>query len=357
MNQKKYLVYLHSIWFSQRKLGYIFCAKKNYKEVYEGISELYLKTYGFTIKQTESILKKHSQISTKYLDNKISDLSVSLVTIHDPEYPDNLKQIANPPFLLYVRWKVGASPMFAVVGSRKISAYGKKNIWKIVSDISSDFTIVSGWAYGCDSEAHNTCLASKGNTCAVIGTGIDITYPQSNMRMYNDIVKWWWAIVSIFPIGEPGNGYNFPIRNEVISWMSIGLLVVEAAEKSGTLITARLALEQWRDVFAIPWEVGKLNSVWCNALLKNGEAKMVTCSEDIREEYSFLQQQKHFQRDASLTGMHKNIYDLLSIEADFWESIAWKLEKPFLEILPDFSLLEMKGILKKNIEGKYELCL
>lgn len=200
MHQKTYIVYLHSIGFSQRKLKRIFHDADNHKQVFDAVSHNTLKQMGFSDTQCEKILEKKSKIQTDYIDKKLLEYGVNIVVYGSPEYPKNLSQIDNAPYVLYVRGELQNEHCLAVVGSRKISTYGKKVISKILTDMSPYLTIVSGGAYGCDSEAHRIALSLGKPTIAVVGTGIDISYPASNASLYNDIISQAGAIISIFPL-------------------------------------------------------------------------------------------------------------------------------------------------------------
>ena len=355
MDDKKYLVYLHSIGFSQKKLSYIFFQKKNYKEVFETLTYTNLRRLGFFEKPIEKILTNKKKFEEKIIDKKIEEQQVSIVVLWEEWYPKLLKEISEPPYILYIKWVIDDSSCLSVIGSRKISSYGKKVIENIVGEISSYFTIVSGGAYGCDSEAHRITLKNEWKTIIVIGTGIDIIYPSINRELYREVIVNKGAIVSIFPFWEPGNPYNFPIRNELIAWFSLGTLVVEAGERSGTLITAKLALEQGRDVFVIPWEIGKNNSLGCNLLLKKWEAKIVTSSEDILEEYDFIFEKGKDPRDKITDLVHRTLYDFLAYESLFWDEIAKKMNISISELTIHTSFLEIKKIIRKNQEWRYEL--
>ena len=356
MKEIQYLIYLHSIGFSQKKLLSIFWSRKNYREIFEAISYKNLQRLGFFEKQISKILENKKNLKKEEIDKKILWEKVKFIVFWDEGYPKLLKEISNPPYLLYVKWDIDNTACFSVIGSRKISMYGKKVISDIVGDISHFFTIVSWGAYGCDTFAHQTTLNAKGKTIVIPWTGIDIDYPAVNKKMYKKIIETGWAIVSIFPFWEPWNPYNFPMRNEIISWFSLWTLVIEAWEKSWTLITANMTLDQWRDLFAIPWEIGKYNSLWCNQLLKKWEAKMVISSEDILEEYNFLLKQKKNKTRDIQDPFHKKICDFLSYEPLFSDEIALKMNMEIYEIIPHISILEIQKIIEKNKEGKYELC-
>lgn len=207
-----------------------------------------------------------------------------LVTIRDSAYPALLKEIHNPPPLLFVQGDVRLlqSAQVAVVGSRHASGAGLQNTRLFVADlVNQGFTVTSGMAQGIDTQAHQASLAIGGNTIAVVGSGIDIVYPKQNQPLAEQIGKA-GAVVAEFPTGTRPRAQNFPLRNRIISGLSLGTLVVEATEKSGSLITARLAAEQGREVFAIPGSIHNVKSRGCHRLIKQG-AVLVQDSEDFVE--------------------------------------------------------------------------
>lgn len=217
---------------------------------------------------------------------KASAAEAQIVTLDDPDYPQRLKQIYDPPLLLYVRGdaKVLSQPGIAVVGTRHPTPYGSGMAERLSIDlVAHGLAIFSGMARGVDTAAHRGAVAAKGKTAAVFGTGVDVLYPKENSRLAEQIVALGGALISEFPLGTFAAPQNFPIRNRIISGMSIGVLVVEAAEYSGTRITARCALEQNRDVFAVPGNVTNKNSWGPNTLIKQG-AKLVATWEDVWEE-------------------------------------------------------------------------
>jgi DNA processing protein len=211
---------------------------------------------------------------------------IHLVSLDDPTYPPRLKQIYDPPPILYVRGVTDllAQPGIAVVGTRHPTPYGLGMAERLAIDLAArGLVIQSGMARGVDTAAHRGAIAGKGKTIAVFGTGVDVPYPKENTRLSEQIVALGGALISEFPLGTFPAPQNFPIRNRIISGMSMGVLVVEAAEYSGTRITARCALEQNREVFAVPGNVTNKNSWGPNTLIKQG-AKLVATWEDIWEE-------------------------------------------------------------------------
>jgi DNA processing protein len=211
---------------------------------------------------------------------------ITLLVPDDPAYPSQLKQIYDPPLVLYVRGNAAAValPGIALVGTRHPTPYGMAMAERLACDLAArGLVIFSGLARGVDTAGHRGSIAAKGKTVAVFGTGIDIIYPKENTRLAEQILSCGGALLSEFPLASFAAPQNFPIRNRIISGLSIGVLVVEAAEYSGTRITARCALEQNRDVFAVPGNVTNKNSWGPNTLIKQG-AKLVATWEDVWEE-------------------------------------------------------------------------
>lgn len=216
-----------------------------------------------------------------------SDYTVFSIPLSSVSYPRLLKEIPDPPNILYVRGrgaKINLTKTIAVVGSRHPTQYGIFVTKKIVRDlVHRGFTIVSGLATGIDTVAHETAIAAEGKTIAVLGCGIDIIAPPSNARLYWDIIDGHGVVVSEIPPGIRTDKKRFVTRNRIISGLSLGVVVTEGAKKSGTLITARFAAEQSREVFAVPGPVTSVNSGAASYLLKNG-AKLVESADDIIEE-------------------------------------------------------------------------
>jgi DNA processing protein len=215
----------------------------------------------------------------------LEDANNHIVTLADSDYPQALLNIPDPPLLLYVKGRLDLlnRPALAVVGSRSATPQGISNAEAFSKSLSdAGLSIISGLAHGIDAAAHRGGLRGQGSSVAVIGTGLDKVYPAANRDLAHALAQH-GAIISEFPLGTPPLAANFPRRNRLISGMSLGCLVVEASLQSGSLITARLALEQGRDVFAIPGSIHAPQSKGCHALLKQG-AKLVEAAQDILEE-------------------------------------------------------------------------
>jgi DNA processing protein len=215
----------------------------------------------------------------------LKEIGGKIITFKDEDYPKRLKDIYDPPALLYVRGELRREDelAIAIVGSRKTSPYGRWITEKIGQDLAHHgVTVVSGMARGIDSVAHQGALQGGGRTMAVLGCGVDVIYPSENRNLFYQIIEQ-GAILSEFPIGSPPEGGHFPRRNRIISGLSIGVVIVQAGSESGSLITASYALEQGREVFAVPGNVGAEGSRGTNQLIKEG-AKLVESTEDILEE-------------------------------------------------------------------------
>jgi DNA processing protein len=217
---------------------------------------------------------------------RAADAGVTVVSVADAAYPPRLKEIYDPPAILYVRGdtELLTKPGIAVVGTRHPTPYGSGMAERLACDLAAQgLVIISGMARGVDTASHRGAISARGKTVAVFGTGVDVIYPKENSRLSEQILALGGALISEFPLGTFAAPQNFPIRNRILSGMSVGVLVVEAAEYSGTRITARLALEQNRDVFAVPGNVTNKNSWGPNTLIKQG-AKLVATWEDVWED-------------------------------------------------------------------------
>jgi DNA processing protein len=211
---------------------------------------------------------------------------IAMVSLDDPSYPPRLREIYDPPLILRVRGnpEVLTKPGIAMVGTRHPTPYGSGMAERLGCDLAAQgLVIISGMARGVDTASHRGAISAKGKTVAVFGTGVDVIYPKENSRLAEQILALGGALISEFPLGTFAAPQNFPIRNRIISGMSVGVLVLEAAEYSGTRITARCALEQNRDVFAVPGNVTNKNSWGPNTLIKQG-AKLVATWEDVWED-------------------------------------------------------------------------
>jgi DNA processing protein len=230
------------------------------------------------------VLRDRHEEATRELE-RVRELGADVLVLDDGTYPALLREIADPPITLYVKgdWATCfESPCVAIVGSRRCSTYGQNVATMLARDLASrGVVVVSGLARGIDAAAHRGALEAGGRTVAVLGTGVDEVYPRDHKKLADEILAKNGAIVSQFPLGTPPLPENFPYRNRIISGLSLGVVLVEAAENSGSLITARLAMEQNREVFAVPGNVTSRNSFGTNYLIKGAGAKLVQQWQDI----------------------------------------------------------------------------
>lgn len=237
----------------------------------------------------ESIMlrDRHEQAATEL--ERVRAFGGDVLILDDGTYPSLLREIADPPITLYVKgaWEESLNaPCVAVVGSRRCSTYGQNVAARLAQDLASrGVTIVSGLARGIDAAAHRGALEARGRTVAVLGTGLDEVYPRDHRKLADEILERGGALVTQFPLATPPVPENFPYRNRIISGLSLGVLVVEAAENSGSLITARLAMEQDREVFAVPGNITSRNSFGTNYLIKGAGAKLVQQWQDVVTEF------------------------------------------------------------------------
>ncbi len=232
------------------------------------------------LKNTEILSKAESEIE------RLEALGAKIITLADDEYPELLKEIYDPPIVLYVKGDLSAAlahPSIGVVGSRRCSTYGVNAANFLARELAAlGISIVSGLARGIDGASHRGAIEAAGKTVGVIGTGLDVIYPKEHKKLTDEVAEN-GAVVSEFPLGTPPLAQNFPYRNRVISGLCFGILVVEASEHSGSLITARLAQEQGREVFAVPGNITSQTSFGPNFLIKDG-AKLVQQARDVIEE-------------------------------------------------------------------------
>jgi DNA processing protein len=250
----------------------------------------------------------------KNLKNDIIKNQIKLVTYSDEDYPDELRKYEDSPYAIFYKGNIerlNTNKNVSIVGSRECSSYGSNIARIIAKDLCGEnINIISGLARGIDAEAHLACIEGCGYTCAVLGCGVDIVYPKQNFKIFNSILDSGGCIISQFIPGTKPIGYNFPIRNRIISALSEITIVVEASLKSGSLITAGSALEQGREVMAVPGSIFSKNSVGTNKLIKDG-AFPLTSSRDIFELLGIDYNEKN-NKSKKIIGIEKKIYGIIS---------------------------------------------
>ncbi len=291
--------------------------------------------------------------------DRLQKENITFLCWEDEEYPEILRHIPYPPLFLFMKGSYCAEDTLAIgiVGTRYPSLRGRLFAERLASELaSSGITIVSGLAVGIDTAAHLGALKANGRTIAVLGCGIDIPYPKQNVPLKERIAQK-GAVITEFPLAISPEKWTFPLRNRIVSGLSLGIVVVEAGRRSGALITARLAIEQGREVFAVPGPAGDHRSMGTNALLKQG-AKLVERAEDIFDEIELLKNSlKNSKQDVEIinsegNSLEKKLMEVLSDVPLHIDEICREVKKPVKELLPLLSSLELKGIVRQ-LPGKY----
>ena len=280
---------------------------------------------------------------------------ISLLCWDDPLFPPLLREINDPPPILYVLGspQLLSGPGIAIVGARAASSYGLQVAERLAKELARhNLVITSGFAMGIDTAAHRGALAAGGNTIAVMGCGLDIIYPSQNKKLHEQIVGH-GAIISEYPLGTLPEGFRFPARNRIISGLSLGVVVVEAAHRSGTLITAHQALEQGRDVFAIPGRIDSPKSEGCHRLIQEG-AKLVHTGADVLEELSLptpISASEEKPQAPPLPPEEEKVFSFLDVYPKNIEEIIRAAELPAHRISEILLCLELMGLVA-SLPGK-----
>jgi len=295
-----------------------------------------------------SIRRRAEELYEKYIDKG----HTKIMNIFGSQYPELLKHIDTAPLVLFYRGNPGVltEKSLGIIGSRRATSYGLNAAYVIAGDLArAGYCIVSGMARGIDSHAHRSALDAGGTTCAVLGCGTDIAYPPENKSLMEEIIEK-GVLVSEYPPETLPLGQNFPARNRIISGLSKGLLVVEAGKRSGTLITANFALEQGRDVYAVPGSIFSLKSAGTNDLIKDG-AIVVTSSDDILKQYSgSLQLYK-----LNPAGLKGKLLEAIASGTTRLEDIIAENPGKIPEIMSELAMLEMEGLVSRMSNGEYRL--
>ncbi len=343
---------IRSLLSKFRNLHNIFNASINELQEVEGIS----KELSSRIRKISS---RRSEIKT-FVEKELSKLykiGGRIITVWDEDYPHLLKKIYDPPLILYVKGIFDEKDKYsiAVVGTRVPTNYGKLQTERIVSDLASQgITIVSGLARGIDSIAHTSALKNRTRTIAVIGSGLDVIYPSENKKLFEQISEN-GVVISEFPLGTKPDAVNFPKRNRIISGLSLGTLVVETGINGGAMQTARLALDQNREVFAIPGNLGIRQSEGTNLLIQRGEAELITSADDILTELELKLKPvigKNIPKpEKELNMFEEKIYNSLSNEPLHIDKISELTNLSTSDCLVHLLSLEFKGLVKQ-LPGK-----
>jgi len=324
-----------------------------------------LSVEGISGKLADGILAAHRFLESACVEfEAVKKKGYRLIAQSDPEYPPLLPEIPDPPPMLYAHGlPLSHLPAVAIVGSRYPTRYGISMAHRLGADLAArGIVVVSGMARGIDTAAHQGALSNGGRTIAVLGSGLSVIYPPENAALYHHIAES-GTVLSELPVSEPPASYHFPARNRIISGMTLGTVVVEAAKKSGSLITARLAAEQNREVFAVPGNINSFTSTGAHNLLKQG-AKLVACVDDILEELTYLiqpassrLQQESIEPEGKnilpcLTSEESEVYYSLDPYPAHIDEVARRLSKDTASVSVILLRLELKGVVSQ-MPGKY----
>lgn len=321
---------------------------------------------GFGPALSKSILEFNDWEAVDQHIAKAEQLGVRILTYFDDDYPPLLRQIYDPPILL---WMIGdpavlSTPSLAIVGTRRATRYGLENAQKLTTELAKQgLTIISGLALGVDTAAHKSALAVGGKTVAVLGSGIDWIYPSKNKDIAAEMAGNGGAVITEFPPGSKPDAGNFPVRNRIVSGLSLGTLVVESGLKGGSMITARLAADQNREVFVIPHSLTNQNGQGCNAIIKRGWGKLVQNAEDILVELpvfatSTIKQNKPTTKTwekLQLDSLSQNICQCLQDDPLHIDELSEQTGLASHKLLPKLLELEMKQCIRQTAGKNFEL--
>lgn len=357
--QQKTLLWLSANQISSVKTSKLLTYFKTTSELWDNFDREKDNLTFLTKEKTNKLSKSKLNFEEKILIRLNKD-KAKIVTVFDEIYPEKLRETEGHPYLLYYKGSLDMieSISIAVVGSRKATSYGKWAAEKFTKDLSEiGVNIISGLAVGIDTIAHKTALKYGGVTFGVIGCGINIVYPKKNLELFKDISNSEGAVITEYPFSTQPLPFNFHDRNRIISGLSEGVLVIEAQERSGTLITAGHGANQGREIFAVPGNIDSLYSKGTNALIKDG-AKITRSIDDIIEEILFLKEK--FQKEktkkevpsidyTTLTDTELKIVKSLESGKNTLEDLSQDTELFTNQLLSNITLLEMKGVIK--VEG------
>jgi DNA processing protein len=315
-----------------------------------------LRSAGLDRRSLENLLETRAALDLDRELERIAATGAQVLTWESPSYPSLLHEIADPPPVLYVKGTLTEEDAWAVavVGTRRSTAYGREVTRQLAGALArSGITVVSGLARGIDAEAHRAALEAGGRTIGVLGCGIDRVYPPEHRKLAGEIVAR-GALVTDYPLGTPPEGGNFPPRNRIISGLSLGVLITEAGNRSGALITADYAAEQGRDVFAVPGNVLMRGSAGTNALIQDG-AKVVLGPEDILEELNLTMvvEQAEARQVLPDDETEAALLSHLSAEPAHVDELRQQVGLPIAQVTSTLALMELKGMVRQVGGMKY----
>ena len=363
MDNLDYKILWAATWFLNKRrfdiLKKFFTDEKNFLEnSWEKISREILKKIWEREDSINKFFEIKKKISLEKQKNFLEKYSAKIIFFDEKEFPKNLKNISDSPIFLYVQWEILEEDFssIAVVWARKISHYWKEIIKKFIPDLSKKLTIISWLALWVDGLSHLESLNSWWRTIWVIWSWLDVIYPAENSFIYKKILeKNQWAIISEFPFWTKPERHNFPLRNRIVAGLTLWTLIVEAREKSWSLITANLAIEYNREVFSVPWSIFSQESWWTNSLIKKWLAKPVSSVEDILEELNLENKlkTKKVQMDFEWDEVEEKIFSVLE---SYWKTVDKITAETWLksrDVSSKLVLMEMKWFVTENASWSF----
>jgi len=306
-----------------------------------------LLSAGIPKKVVENITLMRSRIDLERVMQTIDEKEIKVYTIEDADYPRRLKEINQPPPVLYIKGSINVEDEWAVavVGTRRVTPYGRQVANELALFLANNgITVISGLARGVDAIAHQTALKAGGRTIAVMGSGVDVIYPPEHSRLALDISKQ-GALVSDYALGTKPDGVNFPPRNRIISGLSLATIVVEAGETSGALITAEFAVEQGKEVFAVPGSILTPQSEGTNKLIEQGARPLLKMSEILEVlNLEKIPEKQNSRRQFPLDPMETKLLSTLSQEPIHVDEVSRQSGIPISEVTATLTMLELKGM-------------
>lgn len=313
-------------------------------------SDSHLRASGLSEKITQNLIQLRTGVDLHLIEAQLNKLDVTVLTWDDPTYPHRLQEIDQPPPVLYVRGKLVEADEWAVaiVGTRRVTNYGKQVTEQLARALAqSGITVVSGLARGTDSIAHQTALNAGGRTIAVLGSGVDNLYPPENRRLAEDMMQR-GAVISDYALGTQPEAANFPPRNRIISGLAMAVVVIEASQQSGALITADFAAEQGREVFAVPGSIYAPQSHGTNRLIQQGARPMLN-PQDVLEVLNLNRVTQHREARAILptNDLEARLLTLIRDEALHVDEISVQTQLPVKDITAALTMMELKGMVRQ----------
>lgn len=309
-----------------------------------------LLSAGLPQKVVENFTRVKQQVNLDQILEKIDQQSIHLITWDDGDYPRRLKEISQPPPLLFVKGSINVEDDWAVavVGTRRVTPYGRQVAGEIARYlVQNGVTIVSGLARGVDAIAHQSALQEGGRTMAVLGSGVDVIYPPEHRKLAAEVSQQ-GALISDYPMGTQPDGVNFPPRNRIISGLTLATIVVEAGEKSGALITAEFAVEQGREVFAVPGSILTPQSEGTNHLIEQGARPLLKMSEILEVlKLEQIPEKQLVRRTLPLNPSEKNLLAQLSHDPVHIDELCERTGLPIIDVSATLTMMELKGLVSQ----------